>query len=335
MVITKKNRYFYFLLAVSLLAALILILPQFPQEGLRERLTSKFAQALHQPCRIDKVTLQILPHPAVILHDFSASQSESIFEARTLVLDLSLISLLTLTPKVVGVRLNGALIKTPLAFFRSPKADFSGSAEAGSFLSSINFFNRNFWSQDLHLKYLRVQDTVCELTGIPGQHNPLAITDLAGSWRFSRDSSEMLELTGVCGGGRGDLKMTWYRVTGENVDGSDNLFDRAGKRVEISCNLNNISLSDYELVLPESADRILRGGFTQADIKFDINGDPEGGLRFSGHFTTAGHSVSIYDVNSEIEKTYSQGELKASLTGFLQRHDGYVGDPVLSRSAAV
>ena len=324
MVITKKNRYFYSLLVVSLLAALILILPQFPQEGLRERLTSMFAQALHQPCRIEKVTLQILPQPAVILHNFTTSQSESVFEARTLELDLSLLSLVTLTPKVVGVRLNGALIKAPLDFFRSSKTDSSDSAVAGSFLSPMNFFSRNFWSQDLHLKYLRVQDSVCELIGIPGQHNPLAITDLAGSWRFSQNSSERLELTGVCGGGQGDLKVTWYRVTGENVDGSDNLFDRAGDRVEISCNLDDISLSGYEMVLPASADRILRGGFTQADIEFDINGDPEGGLRFSGHFTAADHSASIYEVNSEVEKTYSQGELKVSLTGFLQRHDGYV-----------
>ncbi|MCK5915241.1 MAG: hypothetical protein KAG92_03800, partial [Deltaproteobacteria bacterium] len=136
--------------------------------------------------------------------------------------------------------------------------------------------------------------------------------------------SEQLNLSGALYGGRGGFKITWYQVEKPMLAGAEKSPDKAGERLEISCAIDDVSLPSDTIKLLSDTDKSLRFGFTKAHLDFDVNGDPEAGLRFTANFAAVDHTATIYDINLDSGKNCSRGAVKASLTGFSQCHDGYV-----------
>ena len=319
----KKNRHFYLLFILAgLLAGLILVLPQFPQSDLKELLSAEITDILRQPCRIQNVNLQIVPRPAVVVHGLTAECPDCSVNVETAFLDISPLSLLSASPAVAGLRLQGASLKIPYSRIKDPVAETVGSDhEPGSMPISLHSLAALVRARKLPLAYIYFNNTVCTMTGINGYKGPLIFTDVAGSWNFSkRNLSEKFDLSGACGRGRGHLKMTWYQVDAAAA-GDDS---RAGDRLEVSCVLHGISVPGYEISPLTGSKHKIRTALKQADLKLDINGDPQSGLRFTGQLIADDHTVSVYDAVSESEELYSQGAVKASLAGFYQPRDGYV-----------
>jgi len=321
-----KKSFFLLLLITCLLAGIILILPQLPQAGLQKRLTVKFEQLLQQPCQVDKVNLQLFPHPAVVMQGFASVSPALNIKSRSLALEFSYASLLKLAPEIAGASLQGMYIKTPFSALVKPVSDQSETTLATNSISkSLVKLIGMVSSPEQSLHYLNIHDGNFELTEVPGLEEPLSVTGITGHWQYSaRNSSETLELSGAVAGGRGDLDMTWYQVAQPRADGDETPLDQTGNRLEASGHLDAVSLPVYEIVSASSSDRKLRAGFAKGFLEFDINGDPEAGLRFTGKFAVDNHKFAIYNTESDSEKIYSQGEAKLSLNGFFQRHDSYI-----------
>ncbi len=321
-----KKSFFLLFLIFSLLAVVILILPQLPQTDLQKRLTIKFEHLLQQPCQIDKVNLQIFPRPAVVVQGFASVSPALNIKSRSLALEFSYLSLLKLSPEIAGISLQGLFLKTPFTTFFKPVSDQSAKAIETDFGSKslVNLIGM-VSSSEQSLHYINFHDGNWELTEVPGLDEPLNITDVTGRWQYSvRNLSENLELSGAVAGGRGDLDMTWYKVDKPEAGNDEKLPDHAINRLEASGHLDAVSLPVYEIVSAVSPDRKLRAGFAKGFLEFDINGDPEAGLRFTGKFAVDNHKFAIYNTESDSEKIYSQGEAKLSLNGFFQRHDSYI-----------
>lgn len=321
-----KKSFFVLLSGICLLAVVILIMPQLPQVDLQKRLTAKFEQLLQQPCQIDKVNLQIFPHPAVVVQNFASVTGSLNIKSRALALEFSYLSLLKFSPKITGVTLQGTFIKNPFTTLVKPVSDQSVKAlEAVSCSKSLVSLIGVVLAPEQNLHSINIQDGNWELTEVPGLDEPLNVTDVVGRWQNSvRNSSEKLKLVGAVAGGRGDLDMTWYRVEKPEAGAGEKLSDQAINRLEVSGHLDAVSLPVYSVELAASPEKKMRFGFARGFLEFDINGDPEAGLRFTGKFAVDNHKLAIYDVESGSEKRYSQGEAKLSLSGFLQRHDSYI-----------
>ncbi len=321
-----KKSFFIPFLVVSLLAAAILILPQLPQVDLQKHLTAKFEQLLQQPCRIGKVNLQIFPHPAVVVQDFESVTDSLNIKSRALALEFSYPSLLKFSPEITGVTSQGTFIKTPFTTLAKLDSDQPANAiEAVSGSKSLVNLMGMVSAREQNLHYINIQDGNWELTEVPGLDEPLKVTDIAGRWQYSvRNSSENLELVGAVAGGRGDLDMTWYKVEKSEAGDGEKLPDQAINRLEVTGHLDAASLPVYEILLAASSDKRIRFGFARGFLEFDINGDPQAGLRFTGKFAVDNHKFAIYDTESDRETIYSQGEAKLSLSGFFQRHDSYI-----------
>jgi len=321
-----KKSFFLLLLIVGLLAGVILILPQLPQADLQKRLTVKFEQLLQQPCRIDKVNLQIFPRPAVVVQGFASASPELNIKTRSLALELSYASLLKFAPEIAGARLQGMYIKTPFPALVKPVFDQSETTLATNSISkSLVGLIGMVSAPEQNLRYINLLDTNLELTEVPGLEESLSVTGITGHWQYSdRNSSETLELSGAVAGGLGDLDMTWYKVEKPETGDGETIPDQAINRLEVSGHLDAVSLPVYEIAPSVAPDKRIRAGFTRGFLEFDINGDPESGLRFTGKFAVDNHKLAIYDTESDSEKKYSQGEVKLSLSGFFQRHDRYI-----------
>jgi len=322
-----KKSFFILLLIGCLSAAVFLILPQLPQAGLQKRLITKFEQLLQQPCRIEKVCLQVFPHPAVMVQGLESAATELNIQSRSLALEFSYPSLLKFAPEITGVTLQGTYIKTPFTIFAKPVSDQSANAPAAADSDSkslLNLFGMiSAAEQSLH--YINVQDGNWELTEVPGLEEPLNITGVTGRWQYSvRNASENLELAGAVAGGRGDLNMTWYKVDSPGTGSGGKRPDQTVNRLEVSGHLDTVSLPAFELVFAAFPDRRIRAGFARGFLEFDINGDPESGLRFTGKIAVDNHKFAIYNPDSGSERIYSQGEAKLALSGFFQRHDRYI-----------
>ena len=320
-----KKSFLLLFLIVCLPAGVVLFLPQLPQEDLQNRLTVKFEQMLQQPCQIDEVNLQLFPHPAVIVHGFESVTAALNIKSRTLSLEFSYASLLKLSPEITGASLQGMFIETPFTALFKPVSDQSQTtSETNSISKSLVDLIAMVSSPEQNLCYINLLNVNLNLTEVPGLDEPLDVTAIAGHWQCSaRNLSETLELSGVVAGGRGDLGMTWYQVGKSGAEGGKPLDDSIN-RLEVSGHLDAVSLPVYEIVPAAFPDKRLRAGFARGFLEFDINGDPEAGLRFSGKVAVDNHKFTIYDTESDSEKIYSRGEAKLSLGGFFQRHDSYI-----------
>jgi len=321
-----KKSFLLLLLVVSLPAMVILIVPQLPQADLQKRLIVKFEQILQQPCKIGKVNLQVFPCPAVVVHGLESVATALNINSNTLVLEFSCLSLLKLSPEIVGVSLQGTFIKTPFTTLVKPVSVQSTDAletDSGSkFLENLIGL---ISAPEQNLHYINIQDGNWELTEVPGLDEPLNITGVTGRWQYSvRNSSENLELAGAVAGGRGDLDMTRYKVDKTEVGDGEKLPDQSINRLEVSVHLDAVSLPVCELVLAAYPEKKIRASFARGFLEFDINGDPEAGLRFTGKIAVDNHKFAIYNSESDSEKIYSQGESKLTLSGFFQRHDHYI-----------
>ena len=323
---TKTCRRFYLpLLLICIMLGLVLALPQLPQSDLRTRLVDEFSQVLQHPCQVHKVNLQVFPRPAIVVHGFTANVAEFSLKVATLNLDFSLSSFFALAPEVVGVHLRGVVMKTPFVSLSASDTGSVAGQHIGSAPVSLVSVNSAIRMQAPQLQYLNLHDAACTLTKIPGLNDPLLFSELDGSWQISsHNSSESLNLSGACNGGRGALKVTWYEISGSTDDNLEKSLNQVGDRLDISCKLDDISLPSYEMAALFGANVSWKASVVKGDLEFDVNGDPGAGLRFSGKFAAADHSVAMYDAILDTEKIYSQGAIKVALAGFFQRRDGYV-----------
>ncbi len=320
----EKKRVFRFLLpaiVIGLLAGLFLLLPLIPQPGLKDRLISEFSQALQQPCQVEKVGFKLLPRPAIEVRGFVCSTSGINLKARSLDLNFSLISMLSLSLRIDGIHLRGVLAELP---FTSLFPEDGADTEAfhlfpGRLKSIVKGKAQSPISLSLH-------DAICVVTKVPGLKKPLLFTGLAGEWCCQpQNQSENLELTGVVNGGRGRLQVTWYKVD-EVVAPENGLMDLdSGDRLEITGRLRGLSLAESGAALWGSApESRWRADFEKGDLDLDINGNPGAGLRFSGRIAVTDHHLSRYEISRDSVKLWSQGALKASLSGFFQPHKSYL-----------
>ncbi|MEA3347582.1 MAG: hypothetical protein U9Q39_00835 [Pseudomonadota bacterium] len=321
--VEKKRtlRFLLSLIVIGLLAGLFLLLPLIPQPGLKDRLISEFSQALQQPCQVEKVGLKLLPRPAIEVRGFTCSTSGINLKARSLDLNFSIISLLSLSLRIDGIHLRGVLAELPFtslfpedgvdteAFHLFPgrlKSIIKGKAQSPIFIS-------------LH-------DAICVVSKVPGLNKPLLFTGLEGEWCCQpKNQSESLELTGAVNGGQGRLQVTWYKID-EVVAPESGLTDMdSGDRLEITGRLRGVSLAESGAALwGSSSESRWRADFEKGDLDLDINGDPGAGLRFSGRIALADHHLSRYEISRDSVWLCSQGALKAGLSGFFQPRKGYL-----------
>ena len=320
----EKKRTLRFLLpaiVIGLLAGLFLLLPLIPQPGLKDRLISEFSQALQQPCQVEKVGFKLLPRPAIEVRGFTCSTPGINLKARSLDLDFSIISLLSLSPRIDGIHLRGVLAE--LSFT-------SLFPEDGADVEAFHFFPgrlRNIVKgKSKSPTFLSLHDAICVVTKVPGLKKPLLFTGLAGEWCCQpQNQSENLKLTGAVNGGRGHLQVTWYKVD-EMVAPESGLTDvDSGDRLEITGRLQGVSLAESGAALwGSSSESRWRADFEKGDLELDINGNPGAGLRFTGRITLADHHLSRYEISRDSVQLCSQGSLKAGLSGFFQPHKGYL-----------
>ena len=322
----KKSFFLLLLLIIALLTGIVLLLPQLPQADLQKRLTVKLEQLLQQPCRIDKVSLQVFPCPAVVIQGVVSHDAALDIKAETVALEFSYASLIKFSPEIAGVSLQGLFVKTPFAIFAQSVSGQAQNSLAGNPESpSLTDLISKALASEKNLRYIKLHDVNWELAAVPGLDEPLNITNISGRWQSSvRNLSESLKLSGAVGGGRGDLDMVWYQAGQSEATGDEKLLDQDVNRLEASGHLDGVSLPVYEMLSAAFPGKKIRAGFARGFLEFDINGDPEAGLRFTGKFAVDNHKIAVYDVAAESEKIFSQGEAKLSLSGFFQRHDSYI-----------
>ena len=314
----EKNRDRRFLLPLIILGlsvALPLLLPLVPQPGLKERLINEFSEVLQQPCQVQEVRLKLLPRPTIAVQGMACTAPGFNLKVRSLDLDFSLFSLLSFSPLIGSIHLRGVLAEIP---FTSLLPEAGIEEEASNLFPGLR--ERVVKGKEQNPTLFSLHDAICKVTKIPGLKKPLLFTALAGEWRSQpQNQSESLKLAGSVNGGQGRLQVTWYKV--DEVVGADT---DAGDRLEITGRLQGVSLPESEAVfwgLPESR---WRADFTKGDLEFDINGDPEAGLRFSGRIAALEHHLSQYEIIPDSVQLWSQGALKANFSGFFQRREGYL-----------
>ena len=266
--------------------------------------------------------LKLLPRPAIAVQGLACAGPGFILKVGSLDLDFSFLSLLSFTPQIGGIHLRGVLAEIPFAFL-SPETGVDGEVSRFSpgLLKSI------FKDKGQDPTLISLHDAFCKVTEIPGFKKPLLFTDLEGKWRFhSQNQSETLELDGALNGGRGRLQVTWYKVDEGGAQESASPETVPADRLEISCSLQGVSLSESEALFWGPPESCWQAAFEKGDMEFDINGDPEAGLRFNGKIAVADHHLSRCEVNfnQDSARLWSQGSLKTNFSGFLQRRKGYL-----------
>ncbi len=314
----RVRRFFLFLIVSGLMAALFILLPLVPQPSLKARLVGEFSKALQQPCQVTEVRLKLLPRPAIAIEGLACTAPEFIFKARSLDLEFSFSSLISFSPLIGNLHLKGVLAELPFSVLSSVDGV---DGEVSRFISEL--LKSIFKGKDQTPTLLSLHGAIVKVTKIPGLKKSHIFTDLEGEWRFQPQSqSENIELTGALNGGRGRLQVTWYKVDEEKASAVTG----AGDRLEVACSLQGVSLSESEALfwgLPECR---WQADFEKANLEFDINGDPEAGLRFNTRVEVGGHHLFRYEESSDRNPTrlWSQGSLKANFSGFFQRREGYV-----------
>ncbi len=319
----EKNRARRFLLplvVIGLFAVLPLLLPLVPQPGLKGRLINEFSKALQQPCQVQDARLKLLPRPTIAVQGMSCIAPGFNFKVRSLDLDFSLFSLLSFSPLIGSIHLRGVLAEIPFASL-FPEA---GIEEETSTLSP-GLLERVVKGKAQGPTLFSLHDAICKVTKIPGLKKPLLFTTLEGKWRSQpQNQSENLELAGFVNGGQGHLQVTWYKVDEVGAPESGLSDMDVGDRLEIACRLQGVSLQEFEAVFWGSSESRWQVDFEKGDLEFDVNGDPEAGLRFSGRIAAVEHHLSQYEIIPDSVQLWSQGALKANFSGFFQRREGYL-----------
>ncbi len=306
---------------LGVVAALILFLPLVPQSGLQERLTIAFAKVLQSPCQIRDVRLKLLPRPALKVYDLACSGPDFSLQLHSLDLVFSPLSLLSFSPLINGFQLHGVFAEIP---FKYCSSEVVGEAAPGRFLPGL-LENINPGRVQLPAT-LSVDDAVCKLTGVPGCKSPLLFSKLAGVWQMqAQKQSENLALTGELDGGLCTLKVTRYKVAVVPVSESAGIDkDDSGDRLEINCRLQGVSMLAAEALALGAFEHRWQVDFADCDFNVDINGNPDGGLRFTGKFAVLDHHLWRSETDLDKACLWSQGLVKANFSGFFQNHDGYL-----------
>ncbi|MEA1922176.1 MAG: hypothetical protein U9N63_05915 [Pseudomonadota bacterium] len=316
------RRFLWPSIIIGLLAALFLLLPLVSLPGLKDRLVNEFSTTLQQPCRIREVRLKLLPRPAISVQGITCSAPGFNLKARSLELEFSLLSLISFSPLIDGIHLRGVLAEIPFT------ALFTEDGLEDEFFSfSPGRLSALFKSRKPGSTLVSLDDAICQVTEVPGLKRPLLFTALAGQWRSQLQSqSENLDLAGSFNGGRGRLQMTWYKAESLPASDSDSPAADAGDRLEIACRLQGICLPESEEAFWGPHEKRWQVDFEKGDLEFDINGDPEAGLRFSGRLAVVDHHLSCNDINRTPDsvRLWSQGALRANFSGFFQRREGYL-----------
>ncbi len=318
----KVRRFFRLSIVVGLLAALFVVLPLVPQTSLKSRLIGEFSKALQQPCQVSAVSLKLLPRPVIAVQGLVCKVPGFILQVRSLDLEFSFLSLLSFSPRIRGIHLRGGVAEIPFTALSSkPGVNGVVALFIPELLKSI--FKGKYQAPTL----LSLHDAICKVTKIPGLNKSQLFTDLEGKWCFHpQNQSENIELTGALNGGRGRLRVTWYKVDGEGAQENASGDTDAGDRLEITCSLQGVSLSESEAFFWGPPESRWQADFEKGDLEFDINGDPEAGLRFNGKLVVADHHLSRYEASPSRDSVWlwSQGALKANFSGFFQRRKGYL-----------
>jgi len=318
----RARRFFLLSIVVGLLAAALMLLPLLPQPSLKNRLIDEFSKAVQHPCQVLEVRLKLLPRPALAVQGLTCNASGFILKARSLELDFSFLSLISLAPRIGGIHLRGVLVEIP---FASLFPETGTETEVSSFPPGLR---KNIFKDKGQVPTLiTLNDAICNVTKVPGSKNPLLLSDLEGKWYFQpRNQSETLELTGALNGGRGRLRVIWYNVDEEGAQEDVSADTDAGDRLEIACRLQGVSLLESEAVFWGAPESCWQADFEKGDLEFDINGDPEAGLLFNGKVAVVDHHLSRYDAstNRDSAQLWSRGSLKANFSGFFQRRKGYL-----------
>ncbi|MBN2809684.1 MAG: hypothetical protein JXR80_09360 [Deltaproteobacteria bacterium] len=323
---SEKKRVRRFLLpglGLGLLIALFCLLPRIPQARLQHYLQAQFSQILPWPCQMQDVRIKLLPRPALAVQAFVCNSSAFNLQVDTLELDLSPLSLLTFSPRIKALRLLGGQAAIPFAWLTSEAA---GSLLPRRLLLRLL---HSAESGDAGFSGLiTVQDGACTLTGVPGCKAPLRLTHIESEWSLkAQDQSKNFLLAGELNGGECTLKANWYKVemppasekSAPPAEGSD-----AGDRLALSLQCKGLSLLPSEALALNLRDNRWLADFNRADLALDIDGNPDGGLRFSGRFAASEHHFSRLTANPEAAQPWSQGALQANFSGFFQRRDGYL-----------
>ncbi|MCD6292898.1 MAG: hypothetical protein J7M09_05515 [Deltaproteobacteria bacterium] len=318
----KVRRFLWPSIIVGLLAALPLLLPLLSLSGLKDRLVNEFSTTLQQPCQIREVRLELFPHPAFSVQGLTCSTPDLNLKIRSLKLEFSFYSLLSLSPQINGIRLRGVLTEIPYTVL-VPEND----ADDGLFSLLPGRLADLFKKRELGSTFVSLDDAICKMTGIPGFDKPLIFTKLTGKWRSQPQSqSENLELAGVVNGGQGRLRVTWYETGDSSTSDKVSPVLETADRLELSCRLHGVSLSETDKFHWGSLEKCWQVDFEKGDLELDVNGDPEAGLRFSGRFSVVDHHLfrSDKEQNQDSGQIYSQGKLHAGFSGFFQRRESYL-----------
>ncbi|MEA3347549.1 MAG: hypothetical protein U9Q39_00670, partial [Pseudomonadota bacterium] len=318
----KVRRFLWPSIIIGLLAALFLLLPLVSLPGLKKRLVNEFSTTLQQPCQIREVRLNLFPRPAISLQGITCNSPGFNLKTRSLELEFSLLSLISFSPLIDSIHLRGVLAEIPFTSL-FPEAGL----EDEFFSLSPGRLSTFLKSREPGSTLVSLDDAICQVTKVPGFKKPLLFTAFAGKWRSQPQSqSENLDLAGSFNGGRGRLQVTWYKAESLPASDSDSSVADAGDRLEIACRLQGVCLPESEQVSWGPHEKRWQVDFAKGDLEFDINGDPEAGLRFSGKIAVLDHHLSRHDINlyRDSVRLYSQGALQAGFSGFFQRREGYI-----------
>lgn len=320
----KSGRHFLlpFMVVGFCLAALTLLLPLLPQKGMQKRLQKELSKTLQRPCRVAALRLKLWPRPALAMSGVVCRDSELNLKVNALDLDLSLLSLCSFSPQVKAVRLRGVVAEMPFPLLYSEN---SGEDKIEPLLQGIKQALGEARNEAQTSIYLN--EAVCKMTAVPGFKSPLIFSKIEGIGRVQTENqSESFTVSGELNGGSCSLKVTCYKVEtaalGEKVAAVTKR--DSGDRVEVTCRLNGVSFSEPEALALGSLENLWRVDFAKGDLELDINGNPEGGLRFAGKMAVHDHHLSRLAATSYADRLWSQGPLKATFSGFFQRRDGYL-----------
>ena len=319
----KRARPFFMpSLVVGLLAVLAFLLPLVPQPTLQNHLQSELSKALQRPCQVSDVRLKVLPRLALEVDDLSCRGSELNLQVNSLKLDISILSLLSFSPLIKAAHLYGVLAEVP---FSSCSSGTGEQAKISPLFTSLKrTFDQGRKGFDASL-YLH--EAICKLTEIPGCKSPLLFSNINGSWQLqSKHQSENFVVTGDLNGGSCTLQVTWYKVetelSPESVPPETNR--DSGDRIEVTCALQGVSMPESAALSFGSLENSWRADFDMGDLEIDINGNPDGGMRFSGKLAAFDHHLTRSGTTPKPAQLCSQGAFKADFSGFFQRRDGYL-----------
>ncbi|HDS17244.1 MAG TPA: hypothetical protein ENN66_11690 [Proteobacteria bacterium] len=316
----------------ALLLGAVLLVPLFPQEGWRRSLSDDLAQGLRQPCHLESVRLALLPRPAILAQGLStAANNGSNLRINSLRFYFSWPSLLALAPRFSEISLENGVAEVCWAALRGAEdgADGAGSEPDTVFERMAELFSAaelNFGRDPLRLSW---HDLMVRLPDIPGFTFPLTLSECAGSWNLRPGNQSVnLDATAALLGGRGSFKLIRYRL-GEAMSSAETSQPAEGnEHLEVSCRLHKLTLPQaVSLGLSSREDStqsgLWRADFSEADLEFDLSGDPRAGLRFNSHCRAAEHQI-VAPAATDSGEIWSSGSCNVGFAGFFQRREGYL-----------